>query len=40
MNAYPVDAKTTEGAPFWSGPKRAPQILNFDINDEEHINFI
>jgi len=26
---YPLDAKTTEGLPFWSGQKRPPQVLAF-----------
>lgn len=37
---FPKDAVTTTGAPFWSGPKRAPTPLVFDINNENHFNFI
>jgi ubiquitin-activating enzyme E1 len=37
---FPLDAKTTQGAPFWSGPKRAPVALEFDINNKDHFNFI
>lgn len=37
---FPVDAKTSNGEPFWSGPKRAPKVLEFDINNPDHFNFI
>lgn len=37
---FPVDAKTSNGAPFWSGPKRAPTPLRFDINNPDHFNFV
>ncbi|ODV68455.1 ubiquitin-activating enzyme E1 1 [Hyphopichia burtonii NRRL Y-1933] len=37
---FPPDAKTSAGAPFWSGPKRAPTPLKFDINNSDHFNFI
>ena len=37
---FPKDAVTTTGTPFWSGPKRAPTPLKFDINQEDHFNFI
>ena len=37
---FPKDATTSSGAPFWSGPKRAPDPLKFDIDDETHLNFI
>ncbi|QRG40836.1 ubiquitin-activating enzyme E1 1 [Candidozyma auris] len=37
---FPEDAKTSNGAPFWSGPKRAPKPLEFDINNPDHFNFI
>lgn len=37
---FPKDAVTSTGAPFWSGPKRAPNPAVFDINDENHFNFI
>ncbi|EAS04669.2 ubiquitin-activating enzyme E1 (macronuclear) [Tetrahymena thermophila SB210] len=40
LHSFPLDHKTEEGQPFWSGPKRPPQIIYFDENDEEHINFI
>lgn len=37
---FPKDAVTTTGAPFWSGPKRAPTPLVFDASNENHFNFI
>lgn len=37
---FPTDAKTSNGEPFWSGPKRAPTPLVFDINNEDHFDFI
>ncbi|RLP64329.1 hypothetical protein L150_03073 [Candida albicans Ca529L] len=37
---FPPDAKTSTGAPFWSGPKRAPKPLEFDINNKDHLDFI
>lgn len=37
---FPKDAVTSTGSPFWSGPKRAPSAAVFDINDENHFNFI
>lgn len=37
---FPPDAKTSTGAPFWSGPKRAPTPLEFDINNQDHYDFL
>ncbi|KAL2016033.1 hypothetical protein VTK56DRAFT_4323 [Thermocarpiscus australiensis] len=37
---FPKDAVTSTGTPFWSGPKRAPDPLKFDINDPTHYAFI
>jgi ubiquitin-activating enzyme E1 len=31
---------TSSGAPFWSGPKRPPQVMKFDVNDPLHMDFI
>ena len=30
---FPADQITSSGAPFWSGPKRCPHPLQFDINN-------
>lgn len=37
---FPLDAVTSTGAPFWSGPKRAPTPLTFDPEDETHLDFV
>lgn len=37
---FPLDYKDEHGVLFWSGPKRAPEPLNFDANEEMHINFV
>ncbi|KAI5362641.1 putative ubiquitin/SUMO-activating enzyme E1, THIF-type NAD/FAD binding, ubiquitin-activating enzyme [Septoria linicola] len=37
---FPKDSKTSSGQPFWSGPKRAPDALTFDANNETHYNFV
>ncbi|XP_035226335.1 ubiquitin-like modifier-activating enzyme 1 [Stegodyphus dumicola] len=30
---FPPDQVTSSGAPFWSGPKRCPKPLKFDVNN-------
>ncbi|TAQ87534.1 hypothetical protein B7494_g4141 [Chlorociboria aeruginascens] len=37
---FPKDSLSSSGAPFWSGPKRAPEPLKFDPENEFHWNFI
>lgn len=37
---FPKDSTTSTGAPFWSGPKRAPEPLKFDSNNSTHLAFI
>ncbi|RIA93556.1 ubiquitin-activating emzyme E1 [Glomus cerebriforme] len=37
---FPKDTITSTGAKFWSGPKRAPDVIVFDANNENHIEFI
>lgn len=37
---FPRDSKTSSGAAFWSGPKRAPTPLKFDPNDPTHMEFV
>lgn len=37
---FPVDARDNHGNLFWSGPKRPPKIIHFDINDPLHLDFI
>ena len=37
---FPKDSVTSTGQAFWSGPKRAPTPIVFDVNNELHMNFI
>jgi ubiquitin-activating enzyme E1 len=37
---FPKDAVTSKGEPFWTSPKRAPDALVFDINNENHLDFV
>lgn len=37
---FPEDAVTSNGGAFWSGPKRAPKPLEFDIENPDHLNFV
>lgn len=37
---FPKDSTTSSGAPFWSGPKRAPDPLRFDAGNATHIGFV
>ena len=37
---FPKDSTSSSGAPFWSGPKRAPDPLKFDLKNEYHWNFV
>lgn len=37
---FPQDHTTTEGQPFWSGPKRCPSPETFNAEDPIHVEFI
>jgi len=37
---FPDDHRDSSGNLFWSGPKRSPQAVVFDANDEVHLNFV
>lgn len=37
---FPKDSTTSSGAPFWSGPKRAPDPLRFDAGNATHMGFV
>eukprot|EP00388_Colpodella_angusta_P007581 GDKJ01021329.1.p1 GENE.GDKJ01021329.1~~GDKJ01021329.1.p1 ORF type:complete len:1075 (-),score=296.33 GDKJ01021329.1:141-3365(-) len=37
---YPKDHTTSDGLPFWSGPKRFPQALSFNPEDPVHMSFV
>jgi ubiquitin-activating enzyme E1 len=40
LHNFPPDQMTSSGQPFWSGPKRCPKILDFDVNDPLHLDFV
>jgi ubiquitin-activating enzyme E1 len=40
LHQFPSDAKTKEGGDFWSGTKKCPISLKFNINDDIHIDYI
>jgi len=40
LHNFPKDSVTSSGTPFWSGPKRAPNPLTFDPNNDTHMDFI
>jgi ubiquitin-activating enzyme E1 len=40
LHSFPKDYETSAGTPFWSGPKRAPDALVFDPNNQIHYDFI
>ncbi|KAL7730588.1 hypothetical protein ACLKA6_000579 [Drosophila palustris] len=37
---FPPNQVTSSGAPFWSGPKRCPEPLVFDVEDSMHLDYI
>lgn len=37
---FPKDSVSSTGTPFWSGPKRAPDPLKFDLKNPTHFSFI
>ncbi|XP_010257066.2 PREDICTED: ubiquitin-activating enzyme E1 1 [Nelumbo nucifera] len=37
---FPEDAATSNGAPFWSAPKRFPRPLQFLADDSGHLHFV
>lgn len=40
LHAFPKDSTTSSGAPFWSGPKRAPDPIEFDIKNKTHLDYV
>ncbi|XP_055389044.1 ubiquitin-like modifier-activating enzyme 1, partial [Condylostylus longicornis] len=40
LHTFPLDHLTSGGLPFWSGPKRPPQRLQFNPNDAMHLEFV
>lgn len=37
---FPPDKPGQSNQPFWSGPKRCPKPLDFDVNDSMHLDYI
>ncbi|VVC39184.1 Ubiquitin-activating enzyme, catalytic cysteine domain,THIF-type NAD/FAD binding fold,Ubiquitin-activating [Cinara cedri] len=37
---FPPDETTSSGQPFWSGLKRCPKPISFDVNNMLHLDFI
>lgn len=37
---FPPDKDTTSGQPFWSGPKRCPSPLDFDTDEDMHLDYV
>uniref|UniRef100_U5EX66 E1 ubiquitin-activating enzyme n=1 Tax=Corethrella appendiculata TaxID=1370023 RepID=U5EX66_9DIPT len=37
---FPPDQQTSSGQPFWSGPKRCPQPITFDWNEDLHVDYV
>lgn len=37
---FPPEQTTSSGQPFWSGPKRCPKPLTFDVNDPMHLDYV
>lgn len=37
---FPRDQQTSTGQMFWSGPKRCPDPIAFDVNDTLHLDYI
>ena len=40
LHIFPKDHTDSAGNPFWSGPKRAPNAINFDPSDPLHVTFV
>ena len=40
IDEFPIDHTNEDGSLFWSGSKRFPNIIDFNIEDQDCINFI
>jgi ubiquitin-activating enzyme E1 len=40
LTVFPPDSKDNTGTPFWSGPKRPPEPIEFDAKDPLHLDFV
>ncbi|XP_053670893.1 ubiquitin-like modifier-activating enzyme 1 isoform X3 [Anopheles nili] len=37
---FPPDQMSSTGQPFWSGPKRLPEAINFDADNALHLDYV
>ena len=37
---FPADSQDSHGQPFWSGPKRCPDPISFNFNDETQLSYL
>lgn len=37
---FPPNQQTSSGQPFWSGPKRCPEAIPFDVENPMHLDYI
>jgi len=40
LHTFPLDKTTTTGQPFWSGPKKPPTPIDFDLDHPTHMTFV
>merc|ERR1719219_2439994 len=40
LHNFPADQTTSSGQPFWSGPKRCPKPIKFEVTCRLHMDFI
>lgn len=40
LHTFPLDHVTSDGQPFWSGPKRPPQPIQFSADNPLHLSFL
>uniref|UniRef100_A0A8C6AJD8 Ubiquitin-like modifier-activating enzyme 1 n=1 Tax=Monodon monoceros TaxID=40151 RepID=A0A8C6AJD8_MONMO len=40
LHNFPPNLLTSSGAPFWSGPKRCPHLLIFDVSNPLHLDYV
>mmetsp|Transcript_100648 Transcript_100648/g.285194 ORF Transcript_100648/g.285194 Transcript_100648/m.285194 type:complete len:1034 (-) Transcript_100648:329-3430(-) len=40
LHTFPLDHRTSDGTPFWSGPKRPPAPIKFNAADPLHVEYV
>lgn len=40
LKQFPADSTTSSGLPFWSGSKRCPKPIPFNVNNRLHMEFV